>query len=566
MKKQYILALLLTVTSLAFSQSKKYPTSYFRKPLDIPLVLAGTFGELRGNHFHSGIDIKTQGRSGLKVRASANGYVARIKVSHWGYGKALYIKHPNGYTTVYAHLKKFSPKIEKYVKQQQYKKQSFEIQLFPNNKQLRVKKGEMIAYSGNTGGSTAPHLHYEIRNSKTEKTINPLLFGFKIADHKKPQITSLRAYPLTEDSQVNQSGVPLQLSIHRTSDGDLMADKITACGKIGFAIGTFDRLDDAPNKNGIYRLVQKVNGAKTHQFTAQKFSFNETRYINLLIDYQRYKEIKQRVQKCYIEPSNKLKMYTTIGGDGTITVEDGNNYTTIIEVSDIEGNKTKLTIPIQGKKEPILIQKEPKITPYYIDYKTFNKFEKNGVTVAFPKQTFYESLYLDFQVNDNVAKIHDETVPLHKNYTLTFDISHLSKKQKKHLYIARLNSKEYKSFVRTIKKKDKCYTTTKYLGNYTLAYDSIPPKIRLYKSHNKQWLTRFSKLRVKISDKGTGIKKYRGQIDGKWILMEYDPKRGILIYDFNDKKFQKAKHTLKVVVMDNVGNTSTFVSTFYRKK
>ena len=164
-----------------------YPKDYFVKPLDIPLILSGTFGELRSNHFHSGLDIKTQQREGLNVYASAEGYVSRIKISHWGYGKALYITHPNGYTTVYGHLKKFSPTIEAYVKRHQYEKEKFQIQLFPKEDELKVTKKQVVALSGNSGGSGGPHLHYEIRDANARPT-NPMLFGIEIKDTKAPQI------------------------------------------------------------------------------------------------------------------------------------------------------------------------------------------------------------------------------------------------------------------------------------------------------------------------------------------------------------------------------------------
>lgn len=560
----YLLLVFFSISS--FSQEKeKYPTKYFQKPLQIPLVLSGTFGELRSNHFHSGIDIKTQGKEGLKVYATANGYVSRIKIAHWGYGKALYITHPNGYTTVYAHLQKFNSAIEKYVKKQQYKKESFEIQLFPKNKELLVKKGEVIAYSGNTGGSFGPHLHYEIRDEK-EDIINPLLFGINIEDDKRPQINALIVYPLHEKAQVNQSNQALQIPFKQMKNGNLLTDKVVAYGKIGFGINTFDRLGKAYNKNGIYKLSVKVNGQKTHKFTARKFSFSETKYINLLIDYERFKTKKQRVQKCFIEPLNKLSLYTPSYGDGSIQIKDNEDYKVEIEVADIKGNTRKIIIPIQGKKQPILIQRNEVKTPYYIEYNQFYKFHKKGVTVAFPKYTFYQNLYLDFTVSDSVVHVHTPTLPLHKKYTLTFDTSPYSENQKKQLYINKINEKGQKSYIKTVKKKNKCYTTTKYLGDYALAYDSIPPQIKLYKSRDKQWMTKYTTLRVKIEDNESGIKSYRAEVDGKWILMEYNAKKGILTYDFKDKKFKKAKHTLMVTVVDNVGNTKKITNIFYRKK
>ena len=300
MYKKGLFILLLIVICNAYSQ-QEYPKNYFEKPLNIPFILAGTFGELRSNHFHSGIDIKTKNHEGLPVKAIADGYISRIKIGWWGYGKAIYITHPNGFTSVYAHLKKFAPKIEAYVKKNQYKKQSFEIQLFPKKEDFLLKKGNLIAYSGNTGGSTGPHLHFEIRNTQTEEPINPMLFSYNIPDTKKPVISKLMAYPLNDTSQVNQSNLPVEIQFKRLNNGNYMADNITAYGNIGFGIKTFDRQDAAFNRNGIYDLSLKQNGHLKYHHTLEKFSFDNTKYINLFMDYKAYFSDQQAIQKCFIE-------------------------------------------------------------------------------------------------------------------------------------------------------------------------------------------------------------------------------------------------------------------------
>ena len=210
--KKIFQLLLLFSTIAILGQEADYPQNYFQKPLDIPIILSGTFGELRSNHFHSGIDVKTQQREGLKVFATAEGYVSRIKISHWGYGKAVYITHPNGYTTVYGHLKKFDKKIETYLKKKQYEKESFSIQLFPEVHELSVSKGEIIAFSGSTGGFVGAHLHYEIRKTDGAIPINPMLFGFRVTDTKTPSINALYAYPLSYEAQVHQSAKPVKIN------------------------------------------------------------------------------------------------------------------------------------------------------------------------------------------------------------------------------------------------------------------------------------------------------------------------------------------------------------------
>lgn len=543
-----------------------YPSSYFDDPLDIPLVLSGTFGELRSDHFHAGLDLKTQQKEGLNVIAAAAGYISRIKISHWGYGKAIYITHPNGFTTVYAHLQKFNKRIESYIKKQQYKKESFEIQVFPSPKALPIKKNEIIALSGSTGGFVGPHLHFEIRDTKTEKPINPMLFGIQVSDGKKPRINTLIGYPLDKNSQINSIGIPSQISLINSKNGELQAKKIYAFGKIGFGINAFDQLDGAYNKNGLYSLTMLVNGLKVHEFNATTFSFSESKYINLLIDYERFKKLKQRIQKCFIEPSNKLSLYSKSLNKGFLNIEDGLNYKVEIIAKDFKGNQQKVTIPIVGKKDTILVTNNSKITPFKIDKTLFNKFQQNGVTVAFPKYTFYNNFYLDFEVKDALVKVHTPTIPLDKRYTLTFDVSGYSEEEKKQLYIAYILDNGKSSYENTVKKDLTFYTSTKKLGDFMLLSDTINPKVRLQNFKDEQWLTHFKTLKLKISDNESGIKSYRGEIDGEWILLEYNVKNGVLTYNFNDKIFTSAKHTLKVIVEDNVGNLSTLNATFFRKK
>jgi Peptidase family M23 len=287
-----------------------YPQDLFIPPLQIPLIPAGTFGELRSGHFHSGLDIKTQQIEGLPVYVIGDGMVSRIKIAHWGYGKALYIVHPNGYTSVYGHLQKFSPKIEAYVKNKQYEKESYEIELFPNSSELIIQKGEIIAYSGDTGSSSGPHLHFEIRNTNSEKPINPMLLGMEIKDNQPPFIDELYVYALSDSTQINQSNIKLKINLNKQKDGTFSTDTLYAEGKIGFGINAYDKQDFSLNKNGVYAVEMMVNGVPYLSYDFETFSFNESHYINTFIDYEHYAKFGERIQQCFIFPYNKL--YITI--------------------------------------------------------------------------------------------------------------------------------------------------------------------------------------------------------------------------------------------------------------
>ncbi|MDT7831954.1 M23 family metallopeptidase [Flavobacteriaceae bacterium S356] len=562
--KKIILFFVVITSFQAFSQ--KYPQNYFRSPLDIPLVLSGTFGELRNNHFHSGIDIKTKQRNGLKVYAVADGYVSRIRVALWGYGKVIYVTHDNGYTSVYAHLSKFGKGIQEFVKSVQYKKEQYEtgnIYLKPG--EINVTKGQIIAYSGSTGGFVAPHLHYELRDSKTEHIINPLLFGIKVKDTIKPRIQKLMAYTLDNTARINQSDKNQVLAIKRVRDGEYITNRILASGRIGFGINVYDKLNNAHNKNGVYSIEMLVNDKRVYYHDVETFSFRESKYINLLIDYPHYYKFKNRVQKTHVVKGNDLSIYENLIDKGAITVDDGMNYTVKIIATDITGNRSTVKIPIKGTSSNSIFKRPKDTTAYKIVATQFHKFQKDGITIAFPKNTLYEDVYLDFDVKDSIATIHEPSIPLDKKFTLTFDVTKYSEAEKERMFIAKIVNKKYVNYQNTKKKKNKFYTTTKTLGRYTLASDNQKPKIYNLNFRNNQWITNKDQIRVYISDKGSGIKSYRATLDDEWILMEYDLKKKKLVYNFSDKKLVGSKHSFKIVVSDNVGNTNTLSATFYKK-
>lgn len=558
------LFLLVSVVTFCNAQSP-YPQNYFSSPLDITLVLSGTFAELRSNHFHSGLDIKTQGKEGLKTYASAEGYVSRIKISRYGYGKALYITHPNGYTTVYAHLQKFAPRIQAYVKAQQYKKETFEIELFPKAEDLKIKANEVIAYTGNTGGSGGPHLHFEIRDSK-ERPMNPMLFGFDIKDTTKPVIYEVFGYPLSEGSHINGETSRVKIRIIKLPNGQYKSEQITAFGTIGFGLISTDRQDYAANKNGVSFITTSFNGTKRLEVDFKRFSFNETKHLNRYIDYAYFFETKKRIQKLFIETNNPLKLLKSHATKGMVSIEDDTNSIYKISVNDFKGNQSNLTIPIKGVKKQLLEDKPLPMNLQQIIASEETILEKDHVRVQIFKDSFYEDVAINFEVTNDTLKLHKPNIPLQKSMNIHFDISQYKGNDRDQLFIASVSRYGNKLYYTPTKKRGNTLTArTKYLGTYTLGIDDEKPEIKTLNFKNGSWISNYRYLKIKISDQISGIKNYRATINGQWILMEYDTKTQTLTHDFNDAIITETKNNLKVIVTDNVGNSSTFETTFYRK-
>lgn len=552
------------VCNLAVAQTD-YPKNYFDSPLEVPLQLSANFGELRSNHFHAGFDIRTQQRTGLNVLAAADGYVSRIKISTYGGGKTLYITHPNGYTTVYCHLNSAVGSIEKFIKETQYKEKAYEVEVFLKPNELPVKKGEIIALSGNTGGSGGPHLHFEIRDSKTEKIINPMLFGFdaKFTDTQKPTLSTVYVYPLNDSTTVNQARRPLILNVKQQSDGSFLADRVATNGQIGFGITVRDKDNISPFKYGIYKVESFFNGNVNFGYTFDTFSFDESRYINALLDYEKYRTNGQKVQQLFMRKKFPLSIIKTDSNNGILTIVPNLASTYRIEVSDFYGNKTTIHIPIQYDSLPAIVPKEEPVSKYLVRADKDCIFAKENVTVFFPAGTFYNDFNMNFDVKGDEIIVHDETVPVHTNFTLSIDDPSFGAGNRDKVFIGEIVGKRI-DFNYTSLKGTVFTSKLRYMASYKLVLDVEPPTVRITKVVEGKNIGNQKSIKFIISDSLSGIKSYDGYLNGKWILFEYEYKNRKITHDFSDGIVLDGANDLKVVVTDNVGNSTTFETQFFK--
>lgn len=544
-----------------------YPKNYFRTPLDIPMQLSGNFGELRPNHFHAGFDLRTQQKEGLKVYAVADGYVSRIKISTFGNGKTIYINHPNGYTSVYGHLKMANGEIERFIKKTHYKEESFEIEMFLKPDEMVVKKGDIIAFSGNTGASEGPHLHFEFRDSKTEFVINPMLFGFNtsLKDTKKPIVSGVYVYPLDAKTTVNNSKRPLLLNVSLQKDGTYLSDKVVANGAIGFGISAYDSDDVSFNNNGVYKVQSFYNGKPNFGYEFNTYSFDDMRYINALIDYSRYKKMQQRVQKLFMKTPYNLSFIQADENKGVLQVTPNLASLYRIEVSDFFGNKKTIAIPIKYDILTTIINKEPTQSNYFVRANKDSNFALGNMSVFFPAGTFYEDFDLNFDVKNDTLFLHDDTVPAHSNFTISIEDTKSSEGQREKMFIGRIEGKKI-NYNPTYRKDGLFTSKVKILGKYALITDTAAPKISIATPIEGKWISDQKTIQLAIKDEGSGIKSYNGYLNDKWVLFEYDNKTKKLTHFFNHGIVSEGANDLKVVVVDNVGNSTTFETRFFRSQ
>ena len=570
-----LLVIVFSLVTLSLVAQQKYPQHYFRSPVGFPIYLAGTFGELRDGHLHAGIDIKTGGVRGKKVYAVASGYVSRIKVSLYGYGKALYITHPNGYVSVYGHLEKFNPQLQRYVKNIEYQRESFTVQIFPPKDSIKVKKGEVIASSGDTGGSLGPHLHFEIRGGKAQYPINPLLFGsIKVTDNLTPKIVQLAIYPVFPGSRINSKPDTLVLPVAGHGKTCYLKNNpvIHVQGEVSFGLRTYDVMNGTHNKNGIYSLKLYEDTTLVYALKMDKLSFSTGRYVNSLIDYNYYEKTGKRLVRTQLDTNNRLGNYRKVLGHGIFVFHDTLPHHFRYVVSDAYGNTAALKFTVEDD-EPEANETSKKVvkkTGIFIPFNRPAKIDSGDISLSFPKDCFYRSFYFHLKRFPATAKtlspvfaVDNRFVPVQKYFSIAIIADSLPGSIKEKTYIAYSPDKdEDYTWIGGSWSGDTIRTKARNLGDYTLLADTIAPSIKPLHFENGVKVGGRHVLRVMISDDQSGIKDYRPTLNGHWILMEYDLKSETLTYHF-DKYLKKGKNLFQLAVRDNVGNESIYKAVIY---
>ncbi len=563
--KQVIIFIFLVVT--VANLHAQYPP--MSSPVNIPIILNGNFGEIRSNHFHSGIDIKTNGEIGLPVFSVDDGYVSRISVSPVGYGNALYIDHPSGFTSVYGHLDCFTDTIAQWVKSQQYKEKSFQVNLFPEKDQFKVNKGQEIGKTGNSGSSAGPHLHFEIRKTSQEKPVNPLFFDFDITDTTKPAVENLYVYPLSDSSHVmNKTDKQRYPLVFYGGSYRLKGiQSLDVWGKIGFGIDAIDYFDNNWSKCGIYQMEYWVDNQLINSFEVDELDFNLTRYINSHIDYQAFKENNKGVHKTFIEPGNKLGLYQQTYNGGVFEFKSKKRHKVQIIFYDAHMNASEIIFFV-NPTQPIPHNK--KESDAHFDFYTDNRFETNDIKVYLPVEALYTDLNFEYKKGTTPAgafsslhRIHYPTTPLHVPIDIKIKGENIPAELEEKTLIAIFDIKTGEYTSQGGKYNDGWVETqTRTFGDMCIVADTIAPEIRPLSIDNNK-LTEPNRIRFKISDNLSGIKHYEGTIDGKWALFEYDAKRDLLTYYFDTRIKKDKKHKIELVVEDHKQNSSIYTATFF---
>ncbi len=552
----YVLFFLIPFSSVAqFKTNPTYPKGFFRNPLDIPISLAGNFGELRPNHYHMGLDLKTDRRENLPVHAAGDGYISRIKIEPWGFGRAIYITHPNGFTTLYAHLNDFMPALETWVTDQQYETQSWSIYRELPPGKFPVKKGDLIAYSGNTGGSMGPHLHFEFRRTADDVNLNGMFFGLPLPDNTKPKLIRLALYDRTK-STYEQS--PRLLALSAKSNGDFSAAAQTvSTPKISYAITAYDTHTGSTNLNGVYEAVLYDNDKAVVGFRMENISYAGTRYLNAHIDYKTKANGGAYLQHLSELPGYENSIYTRFNGDGVLDIADGAVHNIRIEVKDANGNTSVAHTTVKYDGKPVLFS-PPAGQRFYPGM--LGVFESPECEFVLGEHALYDSVTVAYsqqaaslpELVSNTHSIGNKGIPIQDSLVVRIKLTKgIPADLIQRVVMQRFIDKKTEVVPVTW---DKGWATGRFrdFGRFQLVLDTTAPVIQPIGWHDGDNLAKASRLVFTVNDNLDDWRMTRSLLDGKWIRFTND-KGKRFIYKF-DERCGPGDHQLLIIAFDAAGN------------
>lgn len=552
--KYFVFALLLTL----FFDVRSQKSETFVMPMNIKPEVSGSFAELRTNHFHSGIDLSTVGRIGVPVYSVMDGFVSRIKVSSGGYGKALYIEHPNGMTSVYAHLSAYSARIDSLVRISQYEKESFEVEIHLNPNQLRIGAGELVALSGNSGSSGGPHLHFELRDTQTQDPLEPMANLSYVKDNVPPVIYGIKIYPLSLTSKVGQGRDAFYYPVVAGAKGYVLKDRqsVTAAGTIGFGVHVIDLLTDNHRRCGVSDIRLYCDNELLYHSSQERISFAKTRYINSYIDYAERMNNNRFIQKSFVDPNNRLDCYLK---NETLEVKPGEVKNMRYEIRDARGNLSVAEFVVKGV-EPFQSEKPTALSAneHKVPWRRGLTYDADGLSLFIAPESVYrdEILVISKGVvgEETVYRVGNHDIPIHEPFELSIALPERMKADPAKAYIAYIDSKNKPNFMGGSILNDRIIVKSRQFGRFVVRSDNKAPLVSLKQVQGSDYRKRRF-IDVTIKDDESGIASYRCEIDGKWQLFEYDYKTSTLRGDLKLMGLPKdMTHELVVSVKDARGN------------